>query len=229
MVAKQASLEVDSQTKNETRERILTVAEDLFSKSGIEAVSLRTLTTAAKVNVAAAHYHFGSKYDIVEEIFRRREEPIASRRRELLSQCREAPSLPPLLEQIISAYILPALEAGRDPASVSYLRLRARLAYDDAYLRRREYYRTFEDSSAAFIKALQKELPHLSREEMYWRFHFLLGTMTYTMANPGRIQMLSDGLCDPGDVEQALNRMVPFLAAGFRAPMPPAKKPARKS
>jgi hypothetical protein len=60
--------------------------------------------------------------------------------------------------------------------------------------------------------------------------------MTYTMANPGRIQALSGGICDPGDVERALTRLVPFLAAGFRAPMSPgaekkpaAKKPDRKS
>jgi hypothetical protein len=37
------------------------------------------------------------------------------------------------------------------------------------------------------------------------------------MADSGRIQALTDGRCDPGDVTRALRHMIPFLAAGFRS------------
>ena len=44
-----------------TRDRILATAEQLFAEAGIGATSLRTITAAAGVNLAAVNYHFGSK------------------------------------------------------------------------------------------------------------------------------------------------------------------------
>ena len=63
----------------------------------------------------------------------------------------------------------------------------------------------------------RKSLPGQPRQEIEWRYHFMLGVMFYTMANSGRIQSLTDGRCDPGDVKLALHHMIPFLAAGFRS------------
>jgi AcrR family transcriptional regulator len=55
-----------------TRERILGVAEALFARHGFDGASLRQVTAAAKVNLAAVNYHFGSKESLIEEVFRRR-------------------------------------------------------------------------------------------------------------------------------------------------------------
>src|SRR5665213_146174 len=55
-----------------TKERILGAAEVLFAQRGFDGASLRQLTTAAGVNLAAVNYHFGSKDKLVEEVFRRR-------------------------------------------------------------------------------------------------------------------------------------------------------------
>ena len=44
----------------------------------------------------------------------------------------------------------------------------------------------------------------------------------YTLSNPGRIVILSEGRCDPSDGEASLRHMVPFCAAVFRAPAPSA-------
>ena len=79
----------------------------------------------------------------------------------------------------------------------------------------------FDASSHRFIDAIARALPHLPRAEVEWRFHFMLGAMYYTMANSGRIQALTGGRCDPGDVRRALRHMIPFLAAGFRSPQRP--------
>ncbi|HYC14904.1 MAG TPA: hypothetical protein VEC75_11680, partial [Stellaceae bacterium] len=82
-------------------------------------------------------------------------------------------------------------------------------------------------TSARFVAALARALPQLSRAEIFWRFHFLLGSLYYTMINPGRIEHLSEGLCDAGDVDAVMTQMVPFLAAGFRAPSREAKPAGR--
>ena len=43
-----------------TKDRILDAAESLFMEHGFEATSLRSITAAAAVNLAAVNYHFGS-------------------------------------------------------------------------------------------------------------------------------------------------------------------------
>jgi len=81
--------------------------------------------------------------------------------------------------------------------------------------------KAFDQSSRRFIDAIAKALLNIARPEVEWRFHFMLGVMFYTMANSGRIQALTAGRCDPGDVNLAIEHMIPYLAAGFRsAPVP---------
>ena len=47
--------------REETHERILQAAENLFSTKGFEATSVRDITTEASCNVASVNYHFGGK------------------------------------------------------------------------------------------------------------------------------------------------------------------------
>ena len=56
----------------DTRQRILDAAESLFTESGFDATTLRQITGAAEVNLAAVNYHFGSKEELIREVFRRR-------------------------------------------------------------------------------------------------------------------------------------------------------------
>jgi AcrR family transcriptional regulator len=56
--------------KADLRERLLLVAIKLFSEKGVEAVSMRTINTAAGTkNKSAVHYHFGNKAGILRAIF----------------------------------------------------------------------------------------------------------------------------------------------------------------
>src|SRR5450759_1511200 len=61
---------------SETPERILVTAELMFAERGYGALSLRAITRAAGVNLAAIHYHFGSKEELLERIFERRCGPM---------------------------------------------------------------------------------------------------------------------------------------------------------
>jgi len=49
----------------------------LFAERGIEAVSIRDITRAAGANLAAINYHFGTKQELVGEIFSRRLTPLS--------------------------------------------------------------------------------------------------------------------------------------------------------
>lgn len=200
------------------RDRILEVAERLFATHGMSGVGLRAISADAKVNLASIAYHFGSKDGLLEALFAQRAAPIAQERLRLLEACR-ARAAKPTLEDILDAFLRPALGLGTEahPGNPAFIKLRARLATEPEALSRKILSKAFDASSRAFIDAIAAALPELPRAEVEWRFHFMLGAMFYTMADSGRIQALTKGRIDPGNVKKALHHMIPFLAAGFRS------------
>lgn len=208
-----------SQNPIPTPERLLAAAEQLFAEVGYQAVSLRSITRRVGINIAAVHYHFGSKQDLLEEIFSRRCGPMNQERLRLLTLCRDDGDRPPMLEQVLEAYVRPSLVWPGDPEGARrFLRLRAMLAHEDAKLSRDLIARHFNAVSRTFLGTMRDLLPQLGGDELYWRFHFLLGAHYYTLSDPGRIAILSEGRVDPSHAERSVRYLVPFLAAGFRAP-----------
>jgi hypothetical protein len=96
--------------------------------------------------------------------------------------------------------------------------LRALLAAENAAALEALVAANFDHSTTLFVNALRRCLPHLTHEDVLWRFHFMLGTINYTVTGPRRIALFSEGRCDPLRVEDTLQELIPFLAAGFRAP-----------
>jgi AcrR family transcriptional regulator len=204
----------------DTKERLRRTAERLFAERGFRGVSVRAITAAAGANIAGVSYHFGSKEGLLTAIYEHHCRPMAEERRRRLAACAPRPGGPPMLEQIIEAFVAPALATTADAAGggAAFTRLRAVMAYESSALARRLVARHFDETSLAFVDALSRCLPGLDRAEVFWRFHFLLGALYYTMIAPDRIGHLSDGMCDAADPGASLREMVPFIAAGFRAP-----------
>ena len=201
------------------RERLIATGERLFAEHGWNGVSIRTIAAEADVSLAALNYHFGLKENLLAEIFAARARPIAEERERRLSELQSTGNAS--LEQIIEAFLRPAFAIGTAENGFGgrvFARLRARLATESEAFTRRILSDAFDESSRRYVEALAVLMPELPRNELAWRFHFLLGAMVYTMADCGRIQALTDNGCDPTDVETALRQMVPFLAAGFRSP-----------
>src|SRR5437660_3119973 len=97
-------------TSADTKTRILDAAERLFMEHGFEATSLRQLTSAAGVNLAAVNYHFGSKEDLFQAVLTRRLDAMNQERIDLLDRVeREAAGEPPQVEKVIFAMLVPAL------------------------------------------------------------------------------------------------------------------------
>src|SRR4051795_12847023 len=93
-----------------TKEKILDTAEALFMEHGFEATSLRAITTAAAVNLAAVNYHFGSKEELFQMVLTRRLDPMNQERLALLTAYEQRVAPHPLsCEKIMSAMFIPAL------------------------------------------------------------------------------------------------------------------------
>ena len=200
-----------------TRDRIVQIATNLFAANGFHSVSLRRLTQEAGVNLASVSYHFGSKEGLIAAIFARYCEPMMAHRRELLLGCAEKRGRPSILDQIIEAFIVPALVTSDEADRSTFTRLRAVLAHENNELAHELISKYFDATSTLFVEALHRHVPHLSREDVLWRFHFLLSALYYTTVNPMRIQLLSGGKIDPTNQRKAVREMVKFVAAGFRA------------
>src|SRR5690348_7945687 len=60
----------------DTKQRILDTAERLFAEHGYVGTSMRQVIADAGVNLAAIHYHFGSKEELLDAVVSRRAEPV---------------------------------------------------------------------------------------------------------------------------------------------------------
>ena len=210
-----------------TRDRILRTAERLFAERGFNGVSVRELAAAAQVNIASIGYHFKSKEGLLSEVYRRHCEPMIEERLrglEASSRLRGKAKV----AAIIEAFIRPALAQVEAEDGETFIRLRAVLSGENSELLEKLVAENFDQSSTAFIDELCACLPHLTRTDVCWRFHFLLGTIYYTAAGPHRISAFSNGRCDPANTEDVIKELIPFMTRAFQAPPTRPSRPMRK-
>ncbi|PJK05517.1 TetR family transcriptional regulator [Lysobacteraceae bacterium NML91-0268] len=197
-----------------TKDRILNAAEALFAEQGFSATSLREVTSRADVNIAAVNYHFGSKENLVNEVFRRRMDEMSQARLTLLKAA-EAEQ-PGQIEAILRAFIIPALGVSTERGGVAFIRVIAR-----AYAEKNDGLRTFLSARYGhvlreFAKALAPCLPGISKEQLYWRLDFVIGALTYAMSDFGVIKRPS-GISEVAHRERATQELIAFAVAGLRA------------
>jgi len=212
-----------------TKTRILDAAERLFAEQGFAGTSTRAITAAANANLAAINYHFGSKESLIEAVFARRLEPINRERLEWLDRLEAAGD--PSLEAILEAFLGPPIRVSQDPVEGESLLHVAQMighatSRPDSRIRDMLIHQ-FDTIVERFTAALAKQLPELELTQLFWRFLFMIGSMAHTMAISQDIKHFTRGLCDPNDVEGLIRAMVPFAAAGFRAPVPTASERTR--
>jgi AcrR family transcriptional regulator len=207
--------------EKDTKERILDTAELLFAERGFGSTSLRKIIAEAGVNLAAGHYHFGSKDELITAVLSRRLGPLNRERIELLDALeRSAGTAGPSLEQIVEAFIGPPLRMSQDPSrgGRAFMRLVGQAINQPADSVRQVVVDQFREVSRRFSRALGRACPQLSEAEVFWRMVFMVGSMAHTMAIADQVRELSQGLCDPRNVEALLQRLIPFLVAGLRTP-----------
>jgi AcrR family transcriptional regulator len=206
-----------------TKDRLLDTAEALFMEHGFEATSLRSITAAAGVNLAAVNYHFGSKEDLFRAVLTRRLDPMNQQRLDLLTALeREAAGRPVPCENILSAMFAPALALARDPerGGKDFLRLLGRAYADPAPFIRKFLSARYAAMIARFKAAFARALPELPPKELSWRLHFIMGALSYTLAGTDVLKLIAElSPADAGNDEVLLRRLAPFLLAGLKAPL----------
>ncbi len=211
--------------RGEARGRILDTAEELFAENGVEAVSLRTINSAAGVSPGVLHYHFGSREVLVHELINRHMQQLWATRAEMLAplMAEERPCLRSIMHSLVDPLARLALEKSTtDQELISpgarYVKFIARL-YSDRSPALVEASEPYRETQKLYPQLLRKALPELEPGVIDLKF---------AMANHAMLQALVD-LNSPGrswlSSQQAsmaktgiVTILVDFLTGGMSPP-----------
>jgi AcrR family transcriptional regulator len=204
--------------KRTTKEKLMDAAEKLFARRGFHGTSLRDITRAAAVDLALVNYHFGSKKQLLSEVLKRRGTVLNEERLERLAEVRlRAAPHAPRTEAVVAAFLDPILDrlAHAGPGWHSYFALVAYVNNSPEW-GRTLMGKTFDGTVRQFIQAVIESLPGAAPEDIFWGYNFLTGALTLSLAETGRLDALSDGLCRSSDVAALKARLGRYVSAGLR-------------
>jgi len=194
---------------DQTRTAILAAAERLYADRGFGDVTLRDIVAAANVNLAAVNYHFGSKDELIAELFVTRSLATNRERLRELKAAEDRGGGRAPIEAILRALVGPTLRGCLGPASgrSTAARFMIRASIEAVAPIRRIKTREI-DHLRKFAAAMRRALPDRDEVELYWGLHFALAMAHHTIRDSERLTRLSDGRCDLDDVEALIARVV---------------------
>src|SRR5579863_1398456 len=178
-----------------TRALILDAAERLYAERGFGDVTLRDIVAEAGVNLAAVNYHFGSKDELIAELFVTR--GVATNRARLteLKAAETASNGHADIKAILRALVGPTLRGCLGPdneqSTAAHFMIRA---------------------SIESVPPIRRSLPDCGEADLYWGLHFALAMAHQTIRDSERLTKLSEGKCDLNDVEALIERIVDACA-----------------
>lgn len=180
----------------DTRDRLLDAGEELFTRKGYAATSVRTITAAAGCNLASVNYHFGGKRNLYREVFRRRLGALRQQRlaavEAAIRAAGDAPDLAPILQAFAQAFLEPLREqpTGRGP-----LRLMLREIVDP--LLPADFFQTelIVPVNRALTEIVARVAPELSEHEVRLCVQSFLGQLLHIIHAQ---RLAATGLEEPG-------------------------------
>lgn len=200
----------------DTKTKILDAAEKLFAERGFSETSLRLITSKAEVNLASVNYHFGSKKELIRAVLARYLDqfmPAASDEIATIRQQKPDASL----TEIFSALVAPllALNGIRTGGTRTFLQLLGR-----GYIESQGHLRWFITSHYGehlhqFVNAVQQSVPNIPKADIFWRLHFTLGTVVFTMGSADALMDIAAAdFGERNNIETVIRKVIPYIASG---------------
>jgi len=201
----------------DTKQKILDAAERIFADQGYGAVSLRQIIADAEVNLAAIHYHFGSKQELLDAVIMRRAGPVNRERLARLDRLEARPGAQPAVEQVLEAFLMPMAEVAENHPGFPKLmgRMQAEGILTEVIAR------NFQPMLGRFIGAMRKAVPDLPDSDFRWRVHFGQGCIAHAMSTE---LPPPPGAGDISGFPGRIQRLIAFLSGAFRAPAAVVRK-----
>jgi AcrR family transcriptional regulator len=198
-----------------TRSAILTAAERLYADRGFADVTLRDIVASADVNLAAVNYHFGSKDELIAELFVTRSLALNRERLSELRAAEERGGGRAEISEVLRALVGPSLRGclGPDKQRSAAARFMIRASIESVAPIRKIKNREI-DHLRRFAAAMKRSLPGRDEVDLYWGLHFALAMAHQTIRDSERLAKLSEGTCDLDDVEGVIERVVAVAVMG---------------
>ncbi|RAW06583.1 TetR family transcriptional regulator [Halomonas elongata] len=209
----------------DTVTRILDTAEVLFAERGFAETSLRNITSKAKVNLAAVNYHFGSKKSLIQAVFARYLDPFTTRFHaaldELEARHRQDGSEIPL-EELLETMARTVLEVPAERNSLKVFMRLLGLAYSQAQGHLRRYIQEeYGSVFTRFTELVRRATPELPDAERFWRLHFVLGTVIFTLSGLDALRDIAEqDYHEHVSVRDLVRRLRPVVVSAMQAPLP---------
>lgn len=206
---------------SQTITRILSAAESHFALHGFFASSLRQIMREAQVNVAAAHYHFGSKEALFLAVIHRRIAPFLE---DVLTMLQAAESQQQTLtpEHLTDSFIASCLNLvnAADGQAGTTAKLVSRLMLDEYKIFREALALEFSELSDRLYAAFARALPDLPPEACRWRMHLALSTLFNAFAGNDVLKALAPAsTVNAKNAAQVARHVRPFVVAGLKMPL----------
>ncbi len=207
--------------KVDTKVKILDAAETLFAAKGFRGTTMRAITDKADVNLAAVNYHFGSKQSLLEEVIKRRIIPLNSIRKEKLEEVRDIARKKgrvPDIKLVMYAFIEPTLRfKDSSPGARNFFTFIGRSFTDPDNTVRHVFLKFIKPIFQLLSEITSEALPHLPREQIFWRLMFSMGSLFHTINVCGNMKGDFMGMKCETDTESLVNLIIPFVTAGMKA------------
>jgi len=180
-------------------------------------VTLRDVAARVGVHTTLLHYYFDDKTRLFEAVFARRAAVTSSRRMEALARYEAEAGDHPTVEGALHAFLDTDLDLymeGGEPW-MNYAAFCARVGNTPEGAALMDVH--FDPVVLKLVAILERALPDLPREDIFWGYHFITGSLMNTLARTGRIDRLSGGVCHSDDFPAVKQRIAKFMAAGFHA------------
>ena len=200
----------------ETQKRLLDAAEELYAQKGLDATSIRDITTKADRNLASVNYFFGNKYELYEELFRQRLREMRDTRLAGIKAAMAGRSKP-TLEKLLRAYAVAFLEPFSDPQrSRRFMQLFARELVEKRLPRNM----FLEEMAAPVMTALEEAIialcPDLDKRDVQKSIHSIVGQLVHVLHIKTMFEGVSESIAI-NDIDETIDHIVKFSAAGIRA------------
>ncbi|NYT69167.1 TetR/AcrR family transcriptional regulator [Pusillimonas noertemannii] len=199
-----------------TSERILDAAEEVFAEVGYSGATLRMVAAQADVTQALINYYFGSKYGLYEAVFIRRGRVIADGRMERLEELKQRTDVS--VRDVVQAFLAPTIALRDSPGGRLFLRLQARLHTEPAEISYKLRGEAYDASTRAYVQMLASVCPQLSAKEVNWRMALMIGAYMYAFSDTHRLEQLAPAACDINDTAEVFEQITAFVTAGISAP-----------
>ena len=206
-----------AEQRAETLEQILDAAEYLFSKHGLNGVTLRDVALKVGVHTSLMHYYFVDKRRLFEAVFTRRAGITSSRRLDALDryerECGGAPTVEGALRAFLDTDLELYINGGEGWRNFAAFAAQVSNSTEGAAMMDLH----FDPVVLKLIGILKKALPGCSDADIFWGYDFVTGAFMHILARTGRIDRLSGGACKSEDFAAVRDRIASFMAAGFIA------------